>query len=71
MEKVQIATLQRKSGTNSLARLIMDEILLYLRLKQRNMLQGDITYREISPTCWQILARYEKHRGKLLPASFA
>jgi len=55
-------TSEKNPGANSLARLIMDEILLYLRLKQRNMLRRLISFIGKYPSTWlaDTLARYEK-----------
>jgi putative hemolysin len=55
-------TSEKNPSTISLARLIMDEILLYLRLQQHNMLRKLISLIGITPSTWlaEILARYEK-----------
>lgn len=63
MEKSIInQTSAQNRGTNSLARLIMDEISLYLRLKQRSMLSKLISLIGKYPSTWlaDIVVRYEK-----------
>lgn len=62
-------TNQPIANTNSLARLIMEDILRYLRLKRRNLLRKLLALVGKGPSTWlaEILARYEK---RIIETSF-
>lgn len=62
-------SIQSTPSTNSLARLIMDDILRFLRLKRRNLLRRILNFIGKKPSTWmaEILARYDK---RIVESSF-